>query len=36
MDMKVEIENYDQYFVETGMKELSRIENENVSIEYLE
>ena len=36
MDMKVEIENYDQYFVEGGMKELSRIENENVSIEYLE
>ncbi len=36
MDMKVEIENYDQYFVEAGMKELSRIENENVSIEYLE
>lgn len=35
-DLKVEIENYDQYFVEGGMKELSRIENENVSIEYLE
>jgi hypothetical protein len=36
MDMKVEIENYDQYYVEGGMQELSRIENENVSIEYLE
>ena len=35
-DMKVEIENYDQYYVEDGMKELSRIENENISIEYLE
>lgn len=35
-DMEVEIENYDQYFLEGGMKELSRIENENVSIEYLE
>ena len=36
MDMKVEIEKYDQYYVEGGMKELSRIENENVSIEYLD
>jgi len=35
-DMEVEIENYDQYFLEGGMKELSRIENKNVSIEYLE
>jgi uncharacterized protein DUF6503 len=35
-DMEVAIENYDQYFLEDGMKELSRIENKNVSIEYLE
>jgi Family of unknown function (DUF6503) len=35
-DMKVAIEDYDKYFLEDGMKELSRIENENVSIEYLE
>ena len=35
-DMKVAIETYDQYFLEDGLEELSRIENENVSIEYLE
>ena len=35
-DMKIAIEGYDQYFLDGGMKELSRIENEHVSIEYLE
>ena len=35
-DLNIAIENYDQYYVDAGMKELSRIENENVSIEYLE
>jgi hypothetical protein len=35
-DLNIAIENYDQYYVENGMKELSRIENNNVSIEYLE
>jgi len=34
--LNIAIENYDQYYLEDGMKELSRIENENVSIEYLE
>ena len=36
MDMDVEIESYDQYFLDGGMKELSRIENKNVSVEYLD
>jgi hypothetical protein len=35
-DMDIAIEEYDKYFLEGGMKELSRIENENISIEYLE
>ena len=35
-DMTVEIEDYDQYFLKDGMEELSRIENKNVKIEYLE
>ena len=35
-DLLVRIEDYDQYFVEGGMEELSRIENKNVSIKYLE
>jgi len=35
-DMQVSIEDYDSYFLEGGMKELSRIENRNVSIEYLD
>jgi hypothetical protein len=35
-DLNIAIENYDQYYVEDGMKELSRIVNKNVSIEYLE
>jgi hypothetical protein len=34
-DMGVAIEEYDKYFLEDGLKELSRIINENVSIEYL-
>ncbi len=36
MDMEVAIEDYDKYYLEGGMKELSRIENENISIEYLQ
>ena len=35
-DLNIAIENYDQYYVEGGMEELSRIENKNVKIEYLE
>ena len=35
-DMKIAIENYDQYFIEGGLAEISRIENKNVSIEYLD
>jgi Family of unknown function (DUF6503) len=35
-DLTVAIEDYDQYFLEGGMEELSKIENTNVSIKYLE
>ncbi len=35
-DLQVAIEDYDTYFIEGGMKELSRIENKNISIEYLD
>ena len=35
-DMKVAIEDYDSYFIEGGLVELSRIENRNISIEYLD
>lgn len=35
-DMTVAIETYDQYFLDDGLVELSRIINENVSIEYLD
>jgi hypothetical protein len=35
-DMQVAIEIYDQYFLDGGLEELSRIENKNVSVEYLE
>ena len=35
-DMAVAIETYDRYFLEDGLAELSRIINENVSIEYLD
>lgn len=34
-DAQVPIEDYDTYFFENGLEELSRIVNENVSIEYL-
>jgi len=34
-DINMAIEEYDQYFLEGGLVELSRIINENVSIEYL-
>lgn len=35
LDINVPIQNYDNYFQQDGMKELSRIENVNVEIEYL-
>jgi hypothetical protein len=35
-DIKVSIEDYDTYFFEDGLEELSRIINENVSIKYLD
>jgi hypothetical protein len=35
-DLAIAIEDYDTYFHKGGMKELSRIINENVSIEYLD
>ena len=35
-ELKMAIENYDQYFLDGGLKEISRIENKNVSIEYLD
>jgi len=34
-DIQVPIVQYDTYFFENGLEELSRIENDNVSIEYL-
>jgi hypothetical protein len=36
LDMEVEIEEYDKYYAEGGLKELSRIENKNISVEYLQ
>jgi len=34
-DLKVNIEDYDQYYKEGGLEELSRIINKNVTIKYL-
>ena len=33
-DLTVPLDEYDVYFAEDGMKELSRIENKNITIEY--
>jgi len=35
-DLQVDIADYDQYFFEGGLEELSRIINTNVTVEYLE
>lgn len=35
-DLTVPIEDYETYFIEGGLKELSRIENVNISVTYLE
>ena len=34
-DLEVSLDNYDQYFEEGGMNELSRIENLNIGVKYL-
>ena len=35
-DLDVPLDDYDQYFADGGMKELSRIENVNIKVEYIE
>jgi hypothetical protein len=35
-DLSIPIEDYERYFIEGGHKELSRIENVNISVTYLE